>query len=112
MSSTSAISTSRSSNELRHHSLDALRALALLLGVLLHASMSFLPNSEYFWLVHDPVQSELLGPVFFSIHVFRMPLFFLLAGFFAYIVLKKKGQQHLYKIDFVALLFLCCLAGR
>ncbi|WP_186948528.1 acyltransferase family protein [Undibacterium hunanense] len=75
----------------RLHGLDALRAFALLLGVLLHASMSFLPGAQFFWVVSDHEKSAVLGPVFFMIHVFRMPLFFMLAGFFAHMGLQKKG---------------------
>ncbi|MFZ6767876.1 acyltransferase family protein [Undibacterium sp. Di26W] len=80
-----------SRREDRLHGLDALRAFALLLGVLLHASMSFLPGARFFWVVNDHEKSILLGPVFFMIHVFRMPLFFMLAGFFAHMGLQKKG---------------------
>ncbi|MFZ6681420.1 acyltransferase family protein [Undibacterium sp. Tian12W] len=75
----------------RLHGLDALRAGALLLGVLLHASISFLPGAKFFWMVSDNQKTVLLGPVFFVIHMFRMPLFFMLAGYFAHLVLQKKG---------------------
>ncbi|MFZ6642451.1 acyltransferase family protein [Undibacterium sp. TC4M20W] len=75
----------------RLHGLDALRAGALLLGVLLHASISFLPGAKFFWMVSDNQKTALLGPVFFVIHMFRMPLFFMLAGYFAHLVLQKKG---------------------
>lgn len=75
----------------RLHGLDALRAGALMLGVLLHASMSFLPGAKFFWVVSDNQKTELLGPVFFVIHQFRMPLFFMLAGYFAHMALQKKG---------------------
>lgn len=78
-------------NSERLHGLDALRAAALLLGVLLHATISFLPGAKFFWIVSDHSKAELLGPVFFVIHVFRMPLFFLLAGYFAHQALQKKG---------------------
>lgn len=75
----------------RLHGLDALRAGALLLGVLLHASISFLPGAKFFWMVSDNQKTAMLGPVFFVIHIFRMPLFFMLAGYFAHLVLQKKG---------------------
>lgn len=75
----------------RLHGLDALRALALLLGVLLHASMSFLPGAQHFWIGRDSDPSVLLGPVFFAIHLLRMPLFFFLAGLFACLSLERLG---------------------
>ena len=34
----------------RLHGLDAVRAIALLLGIVVHASMSWLPGAQYFWL--------------------------------------------------------------
>ena len=76
----------------RLHGLDALRAAALLLGVLLHAMISFLPGAQFFWVINDHNKTVLMGPVFFVIHVFRMPLFFLLAGFFAHQALQSKGM--------------------
>ena len=60
----------------RLHSLDFLRALALLMGVLLHALMLFL---EPF----DGSEPRLGASIIFIwIHTWRMPLFMLLAGFF------------------------------
>ncbi|MDH2344983.1 acyltransferase family protein [Bradyrhizobium sp. SSUT18] len=67
----------------RLHALDALRGSALLLGIVLHATLSFLPGSAQFWLVTDSHPSLLLGLLSFTIHVFRMTTFFLMAGFFA-----------------------------
>lgn len=67
----------------RLHGLDAVRGIALLFGVIVHASMSWLPGAQYFWLTHDASPSGIAGLVFYVPHMFRMLLFFLLAGFFA-----------------------------
>lgn len=79
----------------RLHGLDALRAGALLLGILLHALMPFLPAlpgvSGPSWLVVDRESSALAGPAVTVIHLFRMVLFFALAGYFARISLHRKG---------------------
>lgn len=75
----------------RLHGLDALRALALLLGVSLHASMSFLPGAQYFWVVADTQSSTSIGLLFFVPHMFRMILFFLLAGFFGRLLRERVG---------------------
>ena len=64
----------------RLHGLDAVRGIALLFGVIVHASMSWLPGAQYFWLTHDASPSEFAGLVFYVPHMFRMLLFFLLAG--------------------------------
>jgi peptidoglycan/LPS O-acetylase OafA/YrhL len=75
----------------RLHGLDALRGGALLLGLVVHASMAFLPGARFFWLVHDSAASTPLGLAFFVPHMFRMLLFFLLAGFFARMSLHRLG---------------------
>lgn len=79
----------------RQPGLDALRALALLAGLVLHSSLAYLPGARYFWLVADggPQREGLLalGPVFYAIHAVRMPLFFALAGLFAWHSLQRKG---------------------
>ncbi len=73
----------------RLHALDALRSFALLLGIVLHATMSFfLPIPAM-----DASQSTTLGVTFFVIHIFRMSLFFMLAGYFAHMVFHRRGLR-------------------
>ena len=68
----------------RIHSLDFLRAFALLMGVLLHVLMLFL---EPF----DGSEPRLGASIIFMwIHTWRMPLFMLLAGFFTALSLSKR----------------------
>lgn len=73
----------------RLHGLDALRGGALLLGVVLHASLSYLPTA--IWLFPDDQTSPVASAVFFAIHLFRMTTFFLIAGLFAHLMLARKG---------------------
>ena len=69
----------------RFHSLDFLRAFALLMGVLLHVLILFL---EPF----DGSEPRLgASVVFIWIHTWRMPLFMLLAGFFTALSLSKRN---------------------
>ncbi len=76
----------------RLHALDAVRAFALLLGIVLHAAMSFLPpGPTRFWFIEDTHPSPTLGIITFAIHVFRMTTFFLMAGFFARMSLHRRG---------------------
>jgi glucan biosynthesis protein C len=75
----------------RLHGLDALRGVALLLGVALHASMSWLPGSSYFWIVSDSSSSLPLSGLFYVVHLFRMTVFFLLAGFFGRLLCERLG---------------------
>jgi peptidoglycan/LPS O-acetylase OafA/YrhL len=75
----------------RLHALDAVRGFALLLGIVLHATMSFLPAPSRVWMIQDSHPSFTLGVVFFVIHVFRMTTFFLIAGFFAHMSFHRRG---------------------
>lgn len=78
----------------RWHDLDALRAFAMLLGIALHASLSFFP---WVWPVQDDT-SSIEGPFdefFHAVHGFRMPLFFLLSGFFTALLWRRKGLTNL-----------------
>ena len=73
----------------RLHGLDALRGFALLLGVVLHAAMSFFPSQV--WIVADDQRSVWASGLFFAIHLFRMTTFFLIAGLFARMMLGRRG---------------------
>lgn len=74
----------------RLHALDAVRGFALLLGVAFHASMSFLPGPQA-WIVMDEQRSEVMGITFFTLHIFRMTVFFLIAGYFGRLLLERRG---------------------
>src|SRR4051812_36414745 len=75
----------------RLHALDAVRGYALLLGIVLHATMSFLPSPTRIWIIQDSHPSITLGVLFFAIHVFRMTTFFLITGFFAHLSFHRRG---------------------
>lgn len=72
----------------RRNDLDALRSFAMVLGIVLHTSLAFFAAP---WPVHDTRPSGLLPFVFFVIHGFRMPLFFVLSGFFTMLVYRRRG---------------------
>lgn len=80
----------------RLHSLDAVRAGALLLGVVLHATMSFFPGPQL-WLVKDSQSSVFLAATFFVIHMLRMLTFFLIAGYAARLSFQKLGAARFFK---------------
>jgi glucan biosynthesis protein C len=75
----------------RLHGLDALRGFALLLGVALHAALSFMPGAPHFWIVADTSSSLAMNAVFYAIHPFRMIVFFVLAGFFGRLLCERLG---------------------
>lgn len=74
----------------RLHALDAVRALALLLGIVLHASMSFLPGPQI-WVTQDVAAGEGFSFAFLIPHIFRLTLFFFIAGFFARMAIERRG---------------------
>ena len=82
------LSTSPAGGE-RLHALDAVRGGALLLGVAFHATMSFLPGPQI-WVVRDAADPG-LGLLFFWSHMFRMILFFLIAGYFGRMLVERRG---------------------
>jgi glucan biosynthesis protein C len=77
----------------RMHALDAVRGLALLLGIAFHAAFSFVPSKVPIWVVTDNHPSVTLGILFFSLHVFRMTTFFMIAGFFAHMTFHRRGAR-------------------
>jgi len=76
----------------RRSDLDALRGFAMLLGIALHVSLSFFGAP---WAVHDTQRSDLLALGFATVHGFRMPLFFLLSGYFTMLVYRRRGLRSL-----------------
>jgi peptidoglycan/LPS O-acetylase OafA/YrhL len=76
----------------RRSDLDALRSFAMLLGIALHASLSFL---AFPWPIHDTQRSDLLPLFLVAVHGFRMPLFFLLSGYFTMLVYRRRGLKSL-----------------
>lgn len=66
----------------RMHALDGLRATMMLLGLVLHAIVSYVTFETTAWPYQDPNQSYPAEIVFQFIHVFRMPIFLLLRDCF------------------------------
>ncbi len=78
----------------RLHALDAVRAGALLLGVVFHAGFSFIPGMPPgIWAMVDSSPSTPLAVVLFASHMFRMTLFFVIAGVFARMAFHRRGAR-------------------
>ncbi|MBO9581371.1 MAG: acyltransferase family protein [Sphingobium sp.] len=77
--------------EERLHGLDAVRAFAMLGGILLHAMVSFVPGGLLGWPVVDVSTSVVLREGFFVLHMCRMSLFFVMAGLFARLLYHRLG---------------------
>lgn len=77
----------------RRHDLDALRAWAMLAGIALHGAMSFAPDIPIG--PRDVSQSDALSVMFHALHGFRMPVFFVLSGFFTMMLWRRRGLRSL-----------------
>src|SRR5262245_18499155 len=76
----------------RLHALDGLRGTMMLLGVVFHSGTGYtvtpLKNA---WPYKDGSTSLFFDVLCFFIHVFRMPTFFVMAGFFAALLYHRDG---------------------
>ncbi|MDG1989833.1 MAG: acyltransferase family protein [Dehalococcoidia bacterium] len=84
-------------SEIRHHGLDALRGIAMILGIVLHAALPYV-GKDYgtFW-PQDNDSSVAIATINDFIHAWRMPTFFILSGFFTHLVIKRKSWQYWYQ---------------
>ncbi len=81
-----------SGGERRYYGLDALRGSMMMLGIVLHAGMFYLAAApERMPIPSDRNTSYVFDLLFHFIHSFRMPTFFVLAGFFAALLVEKRG---------------------
>ena len=85
----------------RFHDLDALRGFAMLLGILLHAGVFLVPVD--YWPVHEAwawetaPEANVYAWILSVIHGFRMPLFFLLSGFFSTMLWQSRGLRRMWR---------------
>ena len=70
--------------------LDGARASMLLLGVPFHASEIYRRSGD--WMLASPETSWAATLLGCAVHVFRMPAFFVLAGFFAAMTIARRGD--------------------
>jgi len=85
-----------SEQNIRYHSIDFLRAAAMLLGIFYHVGISFFTHAER-WIVKDIAATPVVDTFLVYSHIFRMPLFFIIAGFFCALVIARKGKAALLK---------------
>jgi peptidoglycan/LPS O-acetylase OafA/YrhL len=82
-----------SGDSTRIHYLDNLRALAMLLGVYLHGALAYAEPSRSVWIATNPQGNVAIDVSIWWIHLFRMGLFFLLSGYFAKLMIQRKGLK-------------------
>ena len=79
----------------RYHSLDALRGIMMLLGIVFHSAINYLPivPPSANWGYQDTQTNVLFAWLIGVIHMFRMPVFFVVAGFFGAFVYGRRGGK-------------------
>lgn len=77
----------------RDYSLDAARGVLMMLGIVLHASEVYSVGGH--WIVADPRNSLAFNALASAIHVFRMPAFFWIAGYFVAFTFERTGSAGL-----------------
>ncbi len=88
----------------RIHSLDALRAIMMMLGIVLHATEPYSLGDDVFWPKDPNARGLSLNYIFGIIHIFRMPIFFMIAGFFGALLFYERGPAAMLKNRFIRIL--------
>ncbi|MCO6185731.1 acyltransferase family protein [Rhizobium sp. L1K21] len=68
---------------------DFVRAVYLLLGVPFHVAVAY--STHFDWSVPSPERSPVLTFIADMLHTARMPGFFVIAGYFSFMILSRKG---------------------
>jgi len=107
----------------RLHALDSLRAIMMMLGLVLHSVLTYIGGEPYAaWKIRDPLYFNTnLEWLSSWIHVFRMPIFMVVAGFFASLLFYERGERRMIKnrmnritypfLVFVVILFVPVVGG-
>jgi glucans biosynthesis protein C len=104
-------------NPIRYHYMDNIRALAMMLGIFFHAALAYSPVMQHVWPAADYQNSAVIDIFAWFSHLFRMPLFFLVSGFFALLLIEKRGIKSFIKnrslriaLPFAIFLPICLIA--
>ena len=74
----------------REHYWDAVRSALMLLGIPYHVALDYRPQAM--WMIPVDEVAPMMGVIVAVIHMFRMPAFFLVAGYFtALLLLRQDG---------------------
>jgi glucan biosynthesis protein C len=94
----------------RYHAFDSLRAVMMLLGLVIHSAMGYVTfPTDRVWPFKDSHPSAFFDLLVMFIHSFRMPVFFVIAGFFAAFLYTTRGAHALFhnRVQRIALPLAC-----
>ena len=101
----------------RIHSLDSLRAIMMLLGLVIHSAITYsVFDFVEGWPLKDPSNTHLSNDfIVYFIHSFRMPIFFVVAGFFGSLLFYERKPLKMFnnrvsRIIFPFIIFLLLLS--
>lgn len=77
---------------MRYHYMDSARAIFMLLGVFYHTALIY--STTDIWLVSGEKLNIFFDYFSYVIHLFRMEGFYIVAGFFAAMLIEKKGAKN------------------
>jgi glucan biosynthesis protein C len=85
----------------RIYSLDSLRAILMLLGIVFHTTLTYQVEFPEGWDLQDPMGGHIFNDfVTDLVHAFRMQHFFLIAGFFGAMLFYDRGPRSIIKNRF------------
>ncbi len=94
MTTNKATMPNRSEQPQRLHALDNLRALMMWLGIVLHVAVNHLTGPMLVpW--RDQATSPVADVLVAAIHVFRMPVFLMLSGYFVALLVEGHGARYM-----------------
>lgn len=91
----------QSDTDRRDHFWDSLRTLLLLLGIPYHAALSYQPGQDF--IVRSGEGAAIFPYLAEFIHIFRMPAFFVIAGYFSALLLARREPGTWLKARFLRL---------
>lgn len=91
--------------------MDALRGIAMLLGVVTHATLAYTTIPINGLLIESYDRHKIFDFLYLYLHLFRMPLFFIVAGFFARFLYFRIGEAAFirHRVGRILIPFLVCL---
>jgi glucan biosynthesis protein C len=76
--------------------MDAMRGILMMLGLVYHAAKTFSTRQD--WIIHSEHTTFVADIIVQMIHIFRMPTFFIISGYFAALTLHKYGAKKFLKV--------------